>query len=61
LPLWRWSQDSEEERQVALLSSAIKEALKKEIFGDLASFKSPEFSEIPAYDGGVARFHRHMD
>lgn len=45
---------SEEEQQEALLSSAIKEALKKEIFGDLASFKSPEFSKIPTYDGGVA-------
>lgn len=45
--------DSEEE-QITLLSSAIKEALKKEIFGDFQSFQSPEFGS-QSWGGGVAR------
>lgn len=46
--------ETEEERRAALLSSAIKEALKRELLADLPPFQSPEFS-IQPWVGGAAR------
>lgn len=46
--------ESEEERQMAVLSSAIRDAIKEEILAELPPFQSSEY-EIPEQVGGVAR------